>query len=97
MKLPFHRYFLSLGKNLGILVDSKLNMSHQCAIAEKVNGIPICIKCYQHVWGGDPSPLHSTGEATAGVLGPGLGSPVQETYWGEIKEGSQLGSGDHLS
>ena len=37
-------------------------------------------KIWPEVKRGDPSPLLSTGDATAGVLGPVLGSPVQDRH-----------------
>jgi len=48
-------------KNLGVLVDTKLNTSQQYALAaETANGIPGCSrqKYCQEVEGGDPSPQH---------------------------------------
>lgn len=62
----------------GVLVDTKLNTHHQQgAPAQRqlmANGIPSCIRqSMASRWRGDPSPPHSAGEATPGVLRPVLG------------------------
>ncbi|GAB0182466.1 hypothetical protein GRJ2_000711900 [Grus japonensis] len=71
-------------KDLGLLVvDEKLNMSWQCALAaEKANRVLGCIKkkCHQQVEGGDPAPLHRSCETPPGEPCPVLGSQVQERH-----------------
>ncbi|PKU34757.1 hypothetical protein llap_14938 [Limosa lapponica baueri] len=63
-------------KNLGILVDTKLNMSQQCDLVAKDTGILGCYeKCFHQIQGGSSSPQLSIGEATPGVLCPVLSSP----------------------
>lgn len=67
-------------KDLGVLVDTSLNMSLECALASKMmKGILGCTRqsyC-QPDNGGDPSSPLNTSDAMPGVLCLFLGSPVR--------------------
>jgi len=70
------------GKDLGVLVDTRLNTSQQCVLAANmVNGIQGCFRrSVASRSRSVPSHLFSTGEATPGVLGPVPGSLVHKRH-----------------
>ncbi|PKU29999.1 rna-directed dna polymerase from mobile element jockey-like [Limosa lapponica baueri] len=68
-------------KDLGVLVDKKVDMSWQCALAESQPHHGLHQKKRgQQVQGGDSAPLLCSGETLPGVLCPALVSSAQEGH-----------------
>ena len=64
-------------KDLGVILDGKLDMSQQCTLAtQKANRI----LGFQQGEGGDPAPLVCAGEPSCGVPRPDMDSSVQERH-----------------
>ncbi|GAB0178852.1 mitochondrial enolase superfamily member 1 [Grus japonensis] len=62
-------------KDLGVLIDEKLNMSACSPESQPCPGLHQK-RCDQQVKGGDPAPLLHSCETPPGVLRPALGAPV---------------------
>jgi len=75
-------------KDLGVLVDEKLDMSHQCALAGQLYPGLQEEKHVQQVKGGDSSPLLCSGETPPGFLCPALEPSAQEGH-GPIRAGPE--------
>jgi len=79
-------------KDLGILVDEKLDLTQQCVLtAQKANYPGLHPQQRDHqVKRGDSAPLLHSGETPPGVLHPALESSAQETH-GAVGEGPEEG------
>jgi len=79
-------------KDLGVLVDENLDMSHQCALAaQKVKYPGLHQKQRgQQVEAGDSAPLLSSGEIPTRALHPALEPSVQKRH-GPVEAGLEEG------
>ena len=69
-------------KDLEVQTEGKLDVSQLCALtaqkSKHILGCTFLLQQWPAVKGGDPAPLRCAGEASPGVLHPGMETSVQE-------------------